>query len=81
MTSHTTRITCPKCGSDDCNYTTEPLGEAIVARIGKRTTFCNKCTYTQVSITIANSEIFRETREAGSEETELEYMYLGRERG
>jgi len=78
--AHTTRTICPKCQSDDCNYTTEELGQAIVARVYKRTTFCNKCTYTKVSISIASHEVFRETKdpEFGGD-TELEYMYLGRE--
>lgn len=74
MTSHTTKIDCPKCGSDDCNLTTESLGEAIVAGIGKRTTFCNKCTYTKVVIFIGGGEVFTEEKLPGSDETEHEYM-------
>ncbi len=80
MTSYTTRISCPKCNSDDCNLTTEDLGKAIVADIRKRTIFCNRCTYTKVSISIAGKEIFTEERLSGSDETELTYTYLGREK-
>jgi len=80
MTSLTIKIVCPKCDSADCNFTTEDLGNAIVAGIRKHTTFCNTCTYTKVSISIAGSEIFTETRLPGSDETELEYKYLGREK-
>ncbi len=80
MASYTTRIFCPKCDSEDCNLTTEELGKAIVADVRKRTTFCNTCTYTKVSISIAGSEIFTEERLPGSDETELTYIYLGREK-
>ncbi len=80
MTSYTTTIPCPKCGSGDCNLTTEDLGKAIVADVRKRTTYCNACTYNKVSIIIAGSEIFIEERLPGSDETELTYTYLGREK-
>jgi len=80
MTSHTEGIVCPKCGSVDCNFTTEDLGKAITADVRKRTTYCNLCTYTKVAISIGRSEIFTETKLPGSDETELEYKYLGREK-
>lgn len=79
--AHTIKVRCPKCGSDDCNYTTEDLGKAIRARIGRVTTFCNKCTYTKVVITISGKEIFTETKMPDSDDTELVYMFLGKERG
>ena len=80
MTSYTTGILCPKCNSDDCNFTTEDLGKAIMADVRKHTTFCNSCAYTKVAISIGRSEIFTETKLPGSDETELEYKYLGREK-
>ncbi len=80
MTSYTTKTFCPKCNSADCNLTTEELGKAIVADVRKRTTFCNSCAYTKVSISIAGSEIFIEERLPGSDETELSYIHLGREK-
>lgn len=79
MFSQTTRIRCPKCGSDDCNYTVEKLGDAIHASLGKTTEFCNHCTYTKVRITINTKEIFTETKLPDSEDTELEYKFFGRE--
>ena len=80
MTSHTMKIRCPKCDSGDCNLTTEDLGKAIVVDIRRRITFCNTCTYHQVSLTIGGKEIFTETKLPGSDETELVYAYLGREK-
>ncbi len=78
--SHTYMIRCPKCGSDDCNYTRESLGEAIRASFNTLRTYCNKCTFTSVVLLINNKEIFRETKEAGSEDTELVYSFLGTEK-
>lgn len=81
MTSHTSKTTCPKCKSDDCNFTNISLGEAIVARINTHTTYCNACGYIQVSVAIANKQVFRETRSPEfPDETELEYMIHARER-
>jgi len=80
VTSHTTKVFCPKCTSADCNLTIEELGKAIIADVRKRTIYCNTCTYSKASIIIANSEVFTETRLPGSDETELEYKYLGREK-
>lgn len=78
--SYTTRVRCPKCKSDDCNYTTETVGKAIVADIRTFTTYCNTCTYSKVVVSIGMTEVFTETQEPGSDETELEYKYLGKER-
>ncbi len=80
MTSYTSKTFCPKCNSADCNLTTEELGKVIVADVRKRTIYCNTCTYNKVSIIIAGSEIFIEERLPGSDETELTYVYLGREK-
>ena len=80
-TQHTYKVRCPKCGSDDCNYTRENLGEAIRASFNTVTTYCNKCTYCLVQLLVNNKEIFRETKEAGTEDTELQYSFLGKERG
>jgi len=79
MTS-TYTVQCPKCGSGDCNSTREFLGKAITTDIGIRTVFCNACTYRKVSVIIGVREIFTETRLPGSDETELDYMYLGKEK-
>ena len=79
MTSFTTGVVCPKCGSVDCNFTTEDLGKAIMADVRKHITHCNSCAYTKVAISIGRREIFTETR-LSSGETELEYIYLGREK-
>ncbi len=80
MPSYTTKTFCPKCNSADCNLTMEELGKAIVADVRKRAIFCNACTYSRVSIIIVNSEVFSEERLPGSDETELEYKYLGQEK-
>lgn len=75
--THTSKRMCPKCGSDDCNLTTEQLGKLIVADVRKRTVYCNKCTYTKVSLIVHVSEICVESKEPGYEDTDLEYKYLG----
>ncbi len=80
MVSQTSRTTCPKCGSDDCNLTVEELGVLIVASIRRRITFCNRCAYTKVALVVHTGEICVETRLPGEEDTELEYRYLGREK-
>lgn len=79
MSSSTMKVDCPMCGSDDCNYTVEQLGQAIQAKIVKIIEFCNKCTYTKVRIIINSKDVFSETKPADSEDTELIYSYLGRE--
>jgi len=76
VTSMPTR--CQKCGSYDCSFNVESLGKAIRARIVKTITFCNTCTYTKAVITIADKEIFTETKLPDSDETELECKFLAR---
>ncbi len=78
---HTVKVRCPKCGSDDCNHTREHLGEAVHASFDTLTTYCNKCTYCVVQLLVNNKEIFKETKEAETEDTELQYMFLGKDRG
>lgn len=81
MVSHTTKMSCPKCGSEDCNLTMEELGALIVASVRRRVIHCNSCGYSKVSLIVHTSEVCTETRLPGEEDTELEYKYLGRERG
>lgn len=81
MTSHTTKIECPKCRSEDCNFTAEELGKAIKASMRTATVRCNKCTYTKVSVLISGHELFTEEQILGNEETILSYMFLGQEKG
>lgn len=82
MTSYTARMSCPRCDSEDCNITIEKLGSLIVASIRKRTIHCNSCGYSKVSLIVQNKEVCAETRLSGEEEdTDLEYKYLGREKG
>ena len=75
------RISCPHCGSDDCNLTREELGSLIVAPVRRRVIHCNYCGYVKVALIVITSEVCTETRLPGEEDTELEYKYLGRERG
>lgn len=79
--SRTIKVECPKCKSDDCNATYEELGELIRLSIAKATVFCNHCTYTKVGLLVNRKELVVETQEAGSDDTEIDYIYLGRERG
>ena len=81
MVSHTMTTDCPKCGSGNCNLTTEELGSLIVASIRRRVIHCNSCGYSKVSLIVLTSEVCTETRLPGEEDTDLEYKYLGRERG
>ncbi len=80
MVSYTTKVVCPKCNSEDCNLTMEELGNLIVALIRIRVVHCNSCGYSKVSLIVINGVICTETRLPGEEDTEIEYMYLGRER-
>ena len=79
--SHTIRVECPKCKSGDCNATYEELGELIHLNIAKATVFCNHCTYTKVGLLVNHKELVVELQEAGSDDTEIEYRYLGKDRG
>ncbi len=81
MTSHTARTQCPKCSSDDCNSTIADIGALIVLDIRTRSIYCNACGYTKVSLLISNKVLVTETKLPGDEDTEIEYYYLGRERG
>lgn len=78
---HIVKTICPKCSSKDCNLTTEELGTLIVASVRRRVIHCNSCGYTKVSLMVHSGEICTETRLPGEEDTDLEYKYLGRERG
>lgn len=79
--AHTIKVECPRCKSDDCNATYEELGELIRLSVAKATVFCNSCTYTKVGLLVNRKELVVETQEAESDETEIEYMYLGRTPG
>ena len=79
--THTIKVECPKCKSDDCNATLEELGELIRLPIAKATVFCNHCTYTKVGLLVNRNELVVESRESGSDDTEIEYRYLGKDRG
>ena len=81
MTSHTAKMQCPKCSSEDCNSTITDIGALIVADIRTRNVYCNTCGYTQVSLLIFGKVLVTETKLPGDEDTEIEYYYLGRERG
>lgn len=74
----TIKVECPRCKSDDCNATYEELGELIRLPIAKATVFCNHCTYTKVGLLVNRKELVRETKEPKDEDTEIEYMYLGK---
>ena len=78
--STTSKVRCPKCGSDDCNYTVESLGELVAATLRRHTTFCNQCTYVKVSLVVNAREICVETRLPGQEDTDLEYHYPGKDK-
>lgn len=75
MTSSTIRITCPYCGSDDCNMTSTQLGKLITVGVRETAISCNSCTYNKVSLIVHVSEICTETRLPGNEDTELKYIY------
>lgn len=79
--SHTMKAECPKCKSDNCNATYEDLGELIRVSITKVTVHCNSCTYTKVGLLINRKELVTETKEPEFDETEIEYTYLGWDRG
>ncbi len=81
MTSSTTRIQCPKCKSDNCNNTVADVGALIVMDIRTRTVFCNACGYKVVSLLVGGRVLVTETKLPGDEDTEIEYYYLGRDRG
>lgn len=76
--SHTIKVECPRCKSDDCNSTYDELGNLIRLSITKITVFCNHCTYTKVGLLANRKEIVRETKEPDGEDTEIDYIYLGR---
>ncbi len=79
--SHTMRTDCPKCKSGNCNATYEKLGELIRVSVATMRVFCNSCTYTKVGLLVNRKELVVETKEPEDEDTEVEYRYLGRERG
>lgn len=79
--TYTTRMTCPRCGSVDCNHTTEDLGKMIVADVRTSTVYCNACTYSKVALIVNNREVVTETRVPEYDDTEIEYKFLGQERG
>ncbi len=79
--SYTTKIECPKCKSGDCNLTRKSMDDLIRVSTATLTTYCNKCTYSRVSLLVNNKVLVTETAEPGSDDTEMEYMYLGKDSG
>ncbi len=65
MTSHTAKMQCLKCGSWDCNSTVADIGALIVMDIRTRTTYCNTCAYTKVSLLVGGRVLVTETKLPG----------------
>ncbi len=76
--AYTIKIECPKCHSGDCNSTLEPIGELIRSHVAKSIIYCNHCTYHRVNLLVNQKVLVIESKEPGSDDTEIEYMYLGR---
>lgn len=76
--AHTMKVECPRCMSGDCNATYEELGVLIRLPLQKATVFCRGCGYMKVGLLANRKELVVETREPGGDDTEIEYVYLGR---
>lgn len=61
MASHTQKVDCEKCGSDDCNHTVT-TGEFASFKLTAVEVFCNHCTYYTRRLVVDGKEVANERR-------------------